>query len=618
LVNPHPYSSGQKGALLVVIAFFAYYLTTAMALPYGAGPDYDAHFDGARFIFSEGRLAILPEDASKLQFTAYGSTRALRPPLSYIVAAGAAQSLSWTGIELQILFRAGSALLCALTLGLIFSALSRHLNNRWLALSGVLLVGLLPQFAFIASHLNDDSAAIFSVTFLVYCLIRLLHEPVSPRAALLTGLAIGLVILSKFTAWLFLPAAGIALALFARPLAGRWFISIVLLSAGIVLGGGWWIGFNIWHYGWNDPLLFNIGKTLSEQFIKIDPDQVRGFAAEGISFADLVLGDYKNFVDETLVAAIGNLDWLRLRLGLPQYALYTAVLVIGVIYVPLRWLAALSAAVRGRSSVDSKRLLFESLLLLAIVFQFFVYAFYEWQKEVQVQGKYLLPVLICPVILFFSWVEGVSRSEWFRRWRPFLVFGSTLGGVRVPVLLLIAMGTVVAVHIDGLRRFVIPYYDPPTRILGLAEFRPLDLTTTASILAMSNLELAAGPEGWRIHTTSRDSQIELDPSVCNYFEAHSLLKISMHSSGPGTLQLFWSNGPGFADRLGESSTTAKFQSGENALMLAAGVGDCKRLRLDPTNVSGQELVLRSISVAPLSINRRPYYFRVFKSRGIGD
>ena len=602
----------------MVIAFFTYYLTTAMALPYGAGPDYDAHFDGAQFIFSEGRLAILPEDASKLQFTAYGSTRALRPPLSYIVAAAGAQSLSWTGIELQMLFRAGSALLGALTLGLIFSALNRHFNNRWFALSGVLLVGLLPQFAFIASHLNDDSAAIFSVTFLIYCLIRLLHEPVSPGRALLTGLAIGLVILSKFTAWLFLPVAGLILALFARPLAGRWFISIGLLSVGIILGGGWWIGFNLWHYGWHDPLLFNIGNTISTQFIKIDPDQVRGFAAEGISFADLVLGDYKNFVDETLVSAIGNLDWLRLRLGLPQYALYTFVLVAGVVYVPLRWLGALFAGVRGQSSPDPKRLLFESLLLLAIVFQFFVYALYEWQKEIQVQGKYLLPVLTCPVILFFSWVETVSRSERFRGWRPFLVFGSSLGGVRVPVLALIAMGAVVAVHIDGLRRFVIPYYDPPTRVLGLADFQPLDLTTKASILTMSNVELTAGPAGWHIHATTKDSQIELDPSVCRYFQAHNLLKISMHSSGPGTLQLFWSDGLGFADRMGESSTTAKFQPGENELMLAAGIDDCKRLRLDPTNVSGQELVLRSISVAPMSIARRPYYFRVFKSRGIGD
>ena len=599
-------------------AFLVYYLATATALPYGAGPDYDAHFDGARFIYAEGRLAVLPEDASKLQFTAYGSTRALRPPLSYLVAATAAQGFSWTGIELEMLFRIGSALLCALTLGLIFAATNRYLDDQWLALGAALLVGLLPQFTFIASHLNDDSAAIFSVTFLVYCLIRLLREPAGPSLALLTGIALGLVILSKFTAWLFLPVAGLALVLFARPPSGKWWRSLALAGVGIMLGGGWWIGFNIWHYGWNDPLLFNIGKTLSAQFIKIDPDQVRGFAAEGVSFIDLVLGDYKNFVDETLIAAIGNLDWLRLRLGLPQYSLYTFVLVVGIIYVPVRWCRAVLLGLRGRSQTDLRQLLFNSLLLLAIVFQFFVYALYEWQKEVQVQGKYLLPIVICPVILFLSCVRDVSLSAPFRRWRPFLVFGSTLGGLRVPVLLVIALGTVIAVHIDGLRRFVIPYYDPPARVLGLAGFEPIDLTTTTAIASTSNLELTADDSGWHIRTTTKDSQIELDPSVCRYFQTNNLIQIHMHSSGPGTLQFFWSEGAGFADRMGESSTTARFDSGENTLMLAAGIGDCKRLRLDPTNASDQHIVLRSVSVAPLSITRKPYYFRVFKSRGIAN
>ena len=304
-------------------AFLVYYLATAMALPYGAGPDYDAHFDGARFIYTEGRLAILPEDAPKLHITAYGSTRALRPPLSYLVAAGAARLLSWTEIELRILFRAGSALLCALTLGLIFAALHRYLNNRWLAVGGVLLIGLLPQFVFIASHLNDDSAAIFSVTFLIYCLIRLLREPVDLTLALLTGTAIGLVLLSKFTAWVFLPIAGLVLLLFARPSAGQWLLSIMLAGVGIMLGGGWWIGFNIWHYGWNDPLLFNIGETISTQYLSVDPGHIRSFAKEGVSLADLILRNYDHFLDETLVASIGNLDWLRLRLGLPQYLLYT-------------------------------------------------------------------------------------------------------------------------------------------------------------------------------------------------------------------------------------------------------------------------------------------------------
>ena len=618
MVNPYQHSSGKKATLLVVIAFFAYYLATAMALPYGAGPDYDAHFDGARFIFSEGRLAVLPEDASKLHITAYGSTRVLRPPLSYLVAAAAAHSLAWTGIELQILFRAGSALLCALTLGLIFAALNRYLNNRWLALGGVLLVGLLPQFAFIASHLNDDSAAIFSVTFLIYCLIRLLRDPVKPSLVLLTGVAIGLVILSKFTAWVFLPVTGLALVLFARPEAGRWIFSIVLLGVGIILGGGWWIGFNIWHYGWNDPLLFNIGETLSTQYLTVDPDRVRSFAKEGISLADLILRNYDHFLDETLVASIGNLDWLRLRLGLPQYLLYTTVLVIGAVYVPVRWLGVLLATIRGVRSNDPRKLLFESLLFLAIVFQFFAYTLYEWIKEIQIQGKYLLPVLLCPVVLFFACIDSICASETFRRWRPLLVFGSTLRAVRVPVLPVITISIIFAVHMDALRRFVIPYYDPPAKVLGLGEgFRQLDLTAATSILITENIELTIDESGWHMLTTSNDGQIHFAPSVCEYFQTNNILKINMRSDGPGILQFFWSDGGRFVDKMGQSSITTKFEPGENSLVLPVGTGKCKRLRLDPTNVGGQKILLRSLSVAPLSITRWPYYFRIFRSRSNG-
>ena len=60
MVNLHPDYSAKKGALLVFFAFLVYYLATAMALPYGAGPDYDAHFDGARFIYTEADLLSCP------------------------------------------------------------------------------------------------------------------------------------------------------------------------------------------------------------------------------------------------------------------------------------------------------------------------------------------------------------------------------------------------------------------------------------------------------------------------------------------------------------------------------------------------------------------------------
>jgi len=201
-----------KGPLIVFVAFLVYYLVTAMALPYGAGPDYTAHLDGAHFIFDEGRLATLPADEERLHFTVYGSTRALRPPLPYIVAAAAAHSLNWTGIDLHLLFRAGPALLSALTLGLIFATLRLYFNNNWYALGGVLLVGLMPQFAFIASHLNDDCAAIFSVTLTLYCLVRLLHEKSTPGLAAMTGIAIGFLALRRYCSGRLCPAP-------SRPLA---------------------------------------------------------------------------------------------------------------------------------------------------------------------------------------------------------------------------------------------------------------------------------------------------------------------------------------------------------------------------------------------------------------
>ena len=595
-----------KGPLIVFVAFLMYYLATAMALPYGAGPDYTAHLDGARFIFDEGRLATLPADKERLHFTVYGSTRVLRPPLPYIVAAAAAHGLNWTGIDLRLLFRAGPALLCALTLGLIFATLRLYFNNNWYALGGVLLVGLMPQFAFIASHLNDDCAAIFSVTLTLYCLVRLLHEKSTPSLAAMTGIAIGLIILSKFTAWLFLPFAGIALATFARPQVGRWLPCTAFFTIGIIIGGGWWIGFNIWHYGWYDPLLFKIAAQTSAAHLQLAPEAVRSFADEGVNLTGLVIGNYKGFVNETLISAIGNLDWLRLKLGLPQYLLYSLALITGLAYVPLRWLAALFSVVRGDPISRNRKLLFETLLLGAIGFQFFMYARYNLLQEAQVQGKYLLPVLLCPLLLFFAAVEQLGRVRWLRQCLPTLAFGSPLGGVRIALVPVLMITLIALMHIDALVRFVIPFYHPPPKMLRLGGFHSFDLTSMALIYDTQNLELQLSEHGWHIYTLTKDSQIEFNPALCQFFHANNLVQIKLRSDGAGTLQLFWEDGRNFVVREGVYSTTAKIQAGENTLLLAAGIGNCKRLRLDPTNAAGHQILLHEFSVAPLSINRRPF------------
>ena len=219
---------------------------------------------------------------------------------------------------------------------------------------------------------------------------------------------------------------------------------------------------------------------------------------------------------------------------------------------------------------------------------------------------------------FFSASARIGNSRIFKRYQPTLILGSGLTGKRIPVLATISVVTILAIHIDALRRFVIPYYNPPALVLGLHNLHPFDLGSRDTRLRSANIELVSSENSWHIRSLSSDSQIHLDPEWCNHFGRNNLIEIRLKSDGPGILQLFWSDGRGFVDRMGESSTTAKFVAGENSLLLAAGIENCKALRLDPTNVAGQEMVIHSIAVAPLTIRRFPYYFRVFKTAARED
>ena len=71
------------------------------------------HRDVVEFIVDHGRLPVLPADESELQFTPYGTTRALRPPLSYIASALTTKLLEPVGIDHIHAMRLGSSFLCA-------------------------------------------------------------------------------------------------------------------------------------------------------------------------------------------------------------------------------------------------------------------------------------------------------------------------------------------------------------------------------------------------------------------------------------------------------------------------------------------------------------------------
>ena len=572
--------------------FFSYYVFTAWNLPRGAGPDSGAHYDVARFIYENGRLAVLPADADQLALTPYGSTRALRPPLSYLVSAGVARVIGDAGSSTFINLRFGSGLLCAIAVVLSYLGLWMLFRYFWLALAGALLFGLLPQLAFIASYTNDDSGAILSGTALVFAMILVLQKGLNIRTTIIFGIATGLVLLSKFTAWLLLPMAAGFLVPYLWKSRWRGVNHMAVIVIATVVGGGWWVLFNMYHYGIDDPLLNKVSTRLSEERAVLRDAGNRGYISRGVDLSELILNNHKNFIGETFKATVGHLDWLRVRLGWPQYALYAIIFAVGFFYLPLR-LAREWIGVSGHPAPHEARGMtwFFSLLFLMVTFQIIMYIRFNLYHDVQVQGKYLLPAFL-PVLILFSASVMVIRNK-------------VAGLIRYPESALkigfgaLCFTVIIGSHAHAVWAYVVPYYFQEPYVFRMSEFHYLDLTNLDFVKVSRDVHLQAGQNGLTAESLGVDPQIELKDKFCHWISVNSIIHVVLRAQKNSDLTIYIDDGDGYRE---SNAQGRRYATGENHLIIPMGNSACKSIRLDPASEPGS-LVIQRVGMASIHIAR---------------
>jgi len=567
----------------------------------GAGPDNVAHNDVTRFIATYGRLPTIPRDQDALHFTAYGGTRALRPPLTYIVSAALSKIYPFTTLAPEIAYRKGSALLASLTLGIVFCMLLVYFESYTLALLGAVLLGLLPQYVFIASYNNDDSGAIFSASLMLLSLVLLLRRGVTLRNFILFGVATGLVILSKITAWLLVPIVALFLLLFIRGSTKK------LLGLGIaaltvaVLSGGWWIIFNVYHYGSDDPFQQKITKEVAKRHTKFPADRVFGYKAEGIGYRDLVLENYDGFIEKTYKSTIGNLDWLRLRFGDLQYQFYLAIFVLSVVYLALRLIRFVYISIfQGFVwDMESKKVIFEVLLFLSLPFQFFMFVWANINNDIQVQGKYLLPVAPAMLLLALAGLKsfgGVVAALMVRFGVSDISIAPGFAkGAGVFVILLFA----VCLHVYSWLHYVIPFYDRPEYKLRIRPFKVVKLTPSSvlEINDVSGFDVADGV--LTLRTVEGDPWVIFNKGFCKYLNDDTLVRIKMESDTDAVVKIYWDEGRGFTE---DNQATAGYRKGHSEVYFSVHASGCKMLRLDPRRSSGTTRIFE-IAFARFAVER---------------
>ncbi|MDH3692238.1 MAG: hypothetical protein OEU36_22620, partial [Gammaproteobacteria bacterium] len=439
---------------------------------------------------------------------------------------------------------------------------------------------------------------IFTVTLMLTVLLLVYQRGLNMLLAVLFGLSSGLLILSKPTAWVLFPTIVLFILLFARFATPKLIAYSVVVLTTTIIAGGWWIVFNIHHYGANDPFARKIAIHHAEQRSRLKPNVAKSFNEKGVSYYDLFIGSHRNFWGATARSTIGKLDWLKLNMGAMQYTLYLAVFFVALAYYFLRVGGFMLSGLSKQGDVDSadrRQLVLEGLLFFAIVFQISMYVWRNMNTEIQLQGKYIIPVALAVLFLFFAathrfgnWLTDTLNEKG--------IYSLSIVDINRAGLLLFSV-SIILIHLQGLWAHVIPFYRPRVHDLSMSGFRPLNINNTdvTIIRDIDTIEVSEG--SLRISMTGPDPQLVLDPKFCESIIGNVLLKAKFQSDGPGLLQIFVDQGRGFNE---DDSYRAKYGNDGSEVLVAMGNEHCSRIRLDPGTQPGQ-VVIDNISVARVRI-----------------
>ncbi len=565
-----------------------YYGWLSERLPYNAGPDEYTHYDSVKFIYEHKRMARYPEDVAALRFTPYGTTRVFRPPLFYVSAAAVAGLFEPHLASGKFAFRKASVLFGGLTVALTFLAAFFYTGRISFGVLGAALTGLLPQFTFLSTYTNSDIAAICTASLVLVAMVLLLRF--GDRASLLTllGLALGLAFLSKLTAWIMFPAVTVfSILLFYKSppqLARSIGIAFAVFTATVI----WWLTFNVLNHGWTN--LFNgaLEQELKRSFGPELLDTVGGFRRYGVTFWQLLL-DYDGFLIDSFKSTIGRLDWLKLDLGPPQYLFYAAVLGIALLVYGIKAWSRFTAPKTAGRRVERRKFVFETMLMAILLSQFLVYAWHNYDMDVQKQGRYLLVVNLSVVLLFVSsCVYATNRIGG--------LFGVKAQETAAFCLAAFGVLSALAIHAHAFSRYVAPFYDMEGYRIDVGEFNTV--TAFAGMIAETRQATlsTSGEGGVRLVSTGLDPWIKLDGRFAGEASFPQLLRVRLSSDTASRLSVYWDEGHGFSE---QSASHTHYPAGTSSAYVPIVADKPARFRLDP-RVGEGEVVIHDLALADFS------------------
>lgn len=573
--------------MILFVCALAYYVNAALTFPDLFNIDSQYNHAATSYIGAHKEIPIVTAQTEGILFTELGTTRSLRPPLTFIVSAIVSEAAKSMGVLLEKEHhrqRLGSSLLGSLTVLLAFLGFYISFKHTGLALLGALSLALLPKFLFLSSSNNDDIGAIFSVSALFVAVLAL--KEYGAKTFVMFGLAIatGLILQSKFTAWVVLPILCLYCLSQLKSDFKRVFKLSPILLLVMVLAGGWWPVFNMINYGLSDPTALNHAAGLQATFSAVEPNK-QGYRSIGIGVSQLLL-NYDDFLLNSFKSFIGYLQWLALEVGWSTYLFYGLLFCIGVTASIVR------GVVKTRNG-EYRAISLETVCLGLLVIQFGFYLHHNLIRDIQPQSRYVLPAILPLLYLSLSSLAAVPKPAIVMTFMRKNVYFQSLA---TTILLIFC----VLIHVYVIVSHITPSYTQSAFYTRLSE--PKTLSVDEFVKGSSVSALAYSVSGSSLELRRVDSGlalIHLDKGFCETLPAMALITMDTDSLTRG----------GFYIRL-EKDGSQRFEqlnwspvkSGAGQAAFVVSTQNCTSAQLT-LGKDLHKLIIRNIKIRQLRVNK---------------
>ncbi|MGN1283353.1 MAG: hypothetical protein ACI4UB_06015 [Limosilactobacillus sp.] len=395
----------KNSLLLILLVLFFYYLIIAYNLKLNSSPDELLRYKIPLYIYKHGILPVGTDTAVMLPFGNY--SYAYYPQLlGGIISAVFMKAFSLFTVDSQALvFAARLTSVCFGLLTVYFTALSAQIvtkSKKW-SLIAALLVGVLPQFAYLSGYVNNDIISIAGASIILYSIIYSIYNGWNYKSALTFAMGAITCLLGYLNSVPFVFLGGIYAI----------YILIKQVKQGIVNKRK---SYYILAYVFIVIIIFTFPFYFRNYYLYHDFFGNQAFLRAYNRWINNGGQPTMHPFSGSIITMLWKTDWIKVTfestIGMFGYYEYFLNLIVYIFYLLFFYTGLFLKSFNEQVTIRKSKL--SILLICIIIFTLFLSAYRSKTTDYQPQGRYILtilPIIILWCIEGFQWLAKKLKSK---------------------------------------------------------------------------------------------------------------------------------------------------------------------------------------------------------------